>query len=154
MISFTPVTRSVCAKFNNCDRQNRNTRQNIANNLSAVATNHKPDLDNIKVLCKEGKLIIPRRVRETIFIMKETSPTFNRDEEVNFHYMIHFQKDKVQLGSCQQQVSEVDKSVVQFSYHPLRTEKGFAEYSVQKQKCWTIISIIIKQIFWDTQMWH
>ena len=22
MISFTPLTRSVCAKFNNCDRQN------------------------------------------------------------------------------------------------------------------------------------
>ena len=56
---------------------------NIANNLSAVAeyhqkTGHKPDLDNIKVLCREDKLI-PRKVREAIFIRKETSPTLNRD---------------------------------------------------------------------------
>ena len=41
-------------------------------------TGHKPDLDNIKVLCREDKLI-PRKVREAIFIRKETSPTLNRD---------------------------------------------------------------------------
>ena len=56
---------------------------NNANNLSAEAehhqkTGHKPDLDNIKVLCREDKLI-PRKVREAIFIRKETSPTLNRD---------------------------------------------------------------------------
>ena len=56
---------------------------NIVNNLSAVAehhqkTGHKPDLDNIKVLCREDKLI-PCKVREAIFIRKETSPTLNRD---------------------------------------------------------------------------
>ena len=56
---------------------------NIANNLSAVAehhqkTGHKPDLENTKVLCREDKLI-PRKVREAIFIRKETSPTLNRD---------------------------------------------------------------------------
>ena len=58
---------------------------NIANNLFAVAehhqkTGHKPDLDNnnIKVLCREDKLI-PCKVREAIFIRKETSPTLNRD---------------------------------------------------------------------------
>ena len=52
-------------------------------NLSAVAehhqkTGHKPDLENTKVLCREDKLI-PRKVREAIFIRKETSPTLNRD---------------------------------------------------------------------------
>ena len=55
----------------------------IANNLSAVAehhqkTGHEPDLDNVKVLCREDKLL-PRKVREAIFIKKETSPTLNRD---------------------------------------------------------------------------
>ena len=53
----------------------------IANNLSAIAehyqkTSHEPDLDNIKVLCREDKLI-PRKVREAIYIKKETSPTLN-----------------------------------------------------------------------------
>ena len=56
---------------------------NIANHLSAVAehhqkTGHKPDLDNIKVLRREDKLIL-RKVREAIFIRKETSPALNRD---------------------------------------------------------------------------
>ena len=42
---------------------------NIANNLSAVAehhqkTGHKPDLDNIKVLCRSDDKLIPRKVRE------------------------------------------------------------------------------------------
>ena len=55
----------------------------VANNLSAIAehyqkTSHEPDLANIKVLCREDKLI-PRKVREAIFIRKETSPTLNRD---------------------------------------------------------------------------
>ena len=40
-------------------------------------TGHEPDLDNVKVLCKENKLL-PRKVREEIFIKKATSPTFNR----------------------------------------------------------------------------
>ena len=56
----------------------------IANNLSAVAehyhkTGHELDLDNVKVLCRDDKLL-PRKVREAIFIKKETSPTLNRDE--------------------------------------------------------------------------
>ena len=60
----------------------------IANNLSAVAehlqkTGHKPDLENIKILCREDKLI-PCKVREAIFIRKETSLTLNRDGAVNF----------------------------------------------------------------------
>ena len=50
----------------------------IANNLSAVAehhqkTGHEPDLDNVKVLCREDKLL-PRKVREATFIKKEASP--------------------------------------------------------------------------------
>ena len=54
----------------------------IANNLSAVAehhqkTGHEPDLDNVKVLCREDKLL-PRKVGEAIFIKKETRP-LNRD---------------------------------------------------------------------------
>ena len=57
----------------------------IDNDLSAIAehyqkTSHKPDLDNIKVLCREDKPI-PQKVREAIFIRKETSPTLNRDGE-------------------------------------------------------------------------
>ena len=56
----------------------------IAKNLSAIAehhqkTSHEPDLDNTKVLCREDKMI-PRKVREAIFIRKETSPILNRDE--------------------------------------------------------------------------
>ena len=55
----------------------------FANNLSAVAehhqkTGHKPDLDNVEVLCREDKLL-PRKVREAIFIKKKTSPTLNKD---------------------------------------------------------------------------
>ena len=67
----------------------------IANNLSAVAehhqkTGHEPDMDNVKVLCREDKLL-PRKVREAIFIKKETSPTLNRDGGVNFQKStIHF----------------------------------------------------------------
>ena len=67
----------------------------IANNLSAIAehyqkTNHTLGLDNIKILCREDRLI-PRKVQEVIFIWKETNPTLNRDGGVNFQrYMIHF----------------------------------------------------------------
>ena len=55
----------------------------MANNLSAVPEHqqkagHEPDLDNIKVLCREDKLL-PRKVREVIIIKKEASPTLNRD---------------------------------------------------------------------------
>ena len=55
----------------------------IANNVSAVAdhhqkTGHEPDLDNVKVLCREDKLL-PHKVCEAIFIKKETSPTLNRN---------------------------------------------------------------------------
>ena len=55
----------------------------VANNPSAIAehhqkTGHNPDTDNIKVLCREDKLI-PRKVREAISIKKETKPTLNRD---------------------------------------------------------------------------
>ena len=55
----------------------------VANNTSAIAehhqeTGHNPDTDNIKVLCREDKLI-PRKVREAISIKKETKPTLNRD---------------------------------------------------------------------------
>ena len=51
---------------------------NIANNLSAVAEHHqktgdKPDLDNIKVLCREDKLIF-RKVRGAIFIRDQLHP--------------------------------------------------------------------------------
>ena len=57
----------------------------ITNNLSAIAehyqkSSHEPDLDNIKVLCREDKLI-PHKVCEAIFIRKETSPTLNRDRK-------------------------------------------------------------------------
>ena len=50
--------------------------------LSAVAehhqkTGHKPDLDNIKMLCR-GDQLIPHRVRDVIFIRKETSPILNK----------------------------------------------------------------------------
>ena len=64
----------------------------IANNLSAVAehhqkTGHESDLDNVKVLCREDKLL-PLKVHEAIFIKKET---INRDGGVNFQKsMIHF----------------------------------------------------------------
>ena len=67
----------------------------IANNLSAVAehhqnTGHEADLENIKVLYREDKLL-PRKVREAIFIKKEASPTLNRDGGMNFQKStIHF----------------------------------------------------------------
>ena len=55
----------------------------ITHNLSAVAEHHQknrhePDLDNVKVLCREDKLL-SRKVREAIFIKKEISPTLTRD---------------------------------------------------------------------------
>ena len=71
----------------------------IAKNLSAVVehhqkTGHQPDLDNVTVLCREDKLL-PRKVREAIFIKKETSPTLNRDGGVNFQKStIHFWNTK------------------------------------------------------------
>ena len=54
-----------------------------ASNTSAIAEHHKrtghdADTDNVEVLCREEKLL-PRKVREAIFIKKETSPTLNRD---------------------------------------------------------------------------
>ena len=63
--------------------RNKEQTAKIAINRSTVAehhqkTGHKPDLDNVKVLCKEDKLL-PRKVIEVIFIKKETSPTLNRD---------------------------------------------------------------------------
>ena len=85
----------------------------VANNLSAIAehyqkTGHNPDADNIKVLCREDKLI-PRKVIEAISIKKETSPTFNRDGGVNFQKCtIPFCKHRDQHL---RQVSEEDQSV-------------------------------------------
>ena len=71
---------------------------------------HNPDADNIKVLCREDKLI-PRKVREAISIKKETSPTLIRDGGVNFQkFMIPFWKHRHQ-GSHLRQVSEEDQSV-------------------------------------------
>ena len=54
-----------------------------AYNLSAIAehcqkTGHEPDLENVSVLCREDKFL-PRKIREAIYIKKETSPTLNRD---------------------------------------------------------------------------
>ena len=87
----------------------------VANNLSAIAEHHQkmghnPDTDNIKVLCREDKLI-PRKVREAISIKKETSPTLNRDGGVNFQeFMIPFWKHRDQ-GRHLRQISEEDQSV-------------------------------------------
>ena len=104
---------------------------NIANNLSAVAehhqkTGHKPDLGNTKVLCREGKLI-PRKVREAIFIRKETSPTLNRDggRELSKIYDSLLETPRSRTPSTASSRSESVKST--FSYHPLRMEKGFSE---------------------------
>ena len=52
-------------------------------NQSALAehsknTGHELDTGNVTVLCREDKLI-PRKVREAIFIKKELKPTLNRD---------------------------------------------------------------------------
>ncbi|XP_072025293.1 uncharacterized protein [Amphiura filiformis] len=64
-------------------------------NQSALAehskdTGHKPDIGNVKVLCREDKFL-PRKVREAIKIKQETSPTLNRDGAENFlEYMILF----------------------------------------------------------------
>ena len=88
----------------------------VANNPSAIAehhqkTGHNPDTDNIKVLCREDKLI-PRKVREAISIKKETKPTLNRDGGgVNFlKFMIPFWKHRDQ-GRHLHQVSEEDQLV-------------------------------------------
>ena len=48
------------------------------NNLSAVAehhqkTGHEPDLDNVKVFCREDKLL-PRKVREAIIHKERDQP--------------------------------------------------------------------------------
>ena len=88
---------------------------NNANNLSAVVehhqkTGHKPDLDNIKVLCREDKLI-PRKVREAIFIRKETSPTLNRDGAVNFQRLMIPYWKHLDLGRHQRRVPGVNQSV-------------------------------------------
>ena len=67
----------------------------IANNLSAVAehhqkTGHEPDLDNVKVLCREDKLL-PCKVREAIFIRKRLAPPLIGTGGVNFqNSTIHF----------------------------------------------------------------
>ena len=67
----------------------------IANNLFAIVEDyrkisHEPDLNNIKVVCREHKQK-PRKVQEAIFIRKETIPTLNRDGGMNFQrHMIHF----------------------------------------------------------------
>ena len=52
-------------------------------NQSALAehsknTGHELDTGNVTVLCREDRLI-PRKVREAIFIKKELKPTLNRD---------------------------------------------------------------------------
>ena len=44
---------------------------------------YEPDLDNIKVQCKEDKLI-PLKVQEAIFIRKKTSSTLDRDVNLWF----------------------------------------------------------------------
>ena len=67
----------------------------IANNLSAVAehhqkTKHEPDLDNVKVVCREDKLL-PRKVREAIFIKKKDQPHPQQRRVVKFQkFTIHF----------------------------------------------------------------
>ena len=64
--------------------------------------------------------------KEPIFTRKEMSPTLNRNRGVNFQrYMIQFFKHNNQgasIGEFQKRISQL-----QFSYHPLRTEKGFSK---------------------------
>ena len=106
---------------------------NNANNLSTVAehhqkTGHKPDLDNIKVLCREDKdKLLPHKVRETIFIRKETSPTLNRDGAVNFQKLMIPYWKHLDLGRHQRRVPGVNQSVNIQLLSAKRTEKGFSE---------------------------
>ena len=88
----------------------------VANDLFAIAehyqkTGHNPDMDDIKVLCREDKLI-PCKVREEICLKKDTSPTLNRDGlgALIFRniYMIHFWEHRDQ-GRHLRQVSEEDQ---------------------------------------------
>ena len=43
-----------------------------------LQSGHELDSGNVKVLCRKEKLI-PRKVKEPIFIKKEPKPTLNRD---------------------------------------------------------------------------
>ena len=75
-------------------------------NQSALAehsknTGHELDTGNVTVLCWEDKLI-PRKVREAIFIKKELKPTLNRDGAVNFQrFMILYGQHLTHLAAMQ-----------------------------------------------------
>ena len=111
----------------------------VANNPSAVAehhqkTGHEPDLDNVKVLCRED-ILLPRKVREAIFIKKETSPTFNRDGGVNFQKFQFTSRNTKNYKNAANGEFRKWISQSEFSYHPLRTEKGFSETLCKKRQC-------------------
>ena len=122
---------------------------NIANNLSAVAehhqkTGHKPDLENTKVLCREDKLI-PRKVREAIFIRKETSPTLNRDggRELSKIYDSLLETPRSRTPSTASSRSE---SVSQHSATIRWGRRRVSlKYSDSKRECcWTVLKFL-----WD-----
>ena len=120
---------------------------NIANNLSAVAehhqkTGHKPDLENTKILCREDKLI-PRKVREAIFIRKETSPTLNRDggRELSKIYDSLLETPRSRTPSTASSRSE---SVSQHSATIRWGRRRVSlKYSDQKRECcWTVLKFL------------
>ena len=64
-------------------------------------TGHELDSGNVEVLCREEKLI-PRKVKEAIFIKKEPKPTLYRDGAVNFQrFMILYWQHRIVLGHHQ-----------------------------------------------------
>ena len=98
---------------------------------------HVPDLDNIEVLCREDKLI-PRKLREVISTRKETSPALNKDGGTWTFKDIWFTSRKTKFKDTANSEFRKWISQSQFSYHPLRTEKGFSE--TFGSKTWVLLN--------------
>ena len=120
---------------------------NIANNLSAVAehhqkTGHKPDLDYIKVLCREHTLV-PCKVRDAIFIRKETSPTLNSDggRELSKIYDSLLETPRSRTPSTASSRSEsVSQHSATIRWGRRRVSLNFSDQN--REYCWTVLEFL------------
>ena len=104
---------------------------------------YKLDLENIKVLCKEDKLI-PHKVQEAIFIKRPAPPSIGTG--VWTYKDIWFTSGNTKFKEAAKDEFQKWISQLQFSYHPLRMKKGlgFSKIFGSKTCCWTVFKLSLK----------
>ena len=105
-------------------------------------TSHESDLVNIKVLCREDK-VIPRKVREGIFIKTETSLILNRGRGCELSKIYDSLPETPSSSSRTPPKASSGRGSVSRKLATIRWgwRRVSPKYSVQKRECcWTVLN--------------